>query len=211
MTFNDKLKTGILLFLFFGVPIIYNLHLLKTYVVIVCIFSYFEFCTQVLNYSNNIFYHFFILYWLIFPIFIIYTLIPLEKCWEIILLTLYSDIIQQTSNKIFVYSNIQNMYVNKVLLYNPFHFLSPKKTIVGYLGGTSTLVFSYIYNYNSFYILSFYLCGCVGDLFASYFKRQKNLNDYSNFLGSHGGFLDRFDSILFNIHLLFLYSLFTEI
>ena len=168
MTFNNKLKTGILIFLFFGLPVIYNLYLLKTYVVIVCFFSYLEFYIQILNSSNNIFYHFFILYWLIFPIFIIRTLIPLEKCWEIILLTLYSDIIQQTSNKLFVYSNIKNKYIQQSLLYNPFHSISPKKTIVGYLGGISTLLFSYIYNYNSFYILSFYLWGCAGDLFASY-------------------------------------------
>ena len=49
----------------------------------------------------------------------------------------------------------------------------------------------------------FYIFGCLGDLFASYFKRKENIDDYSNYLGSHGGFLDRFDGIIFNIHLCF--------
>lgn len=38
----------------------------------------------------------------------------------------------------------------------------------------------------------------AGDLFASYVKRHCGLKDFSRLLGSHGGFVDRFDGIMFN-------------
>jgi len=37
----------------------------------------------------------------------------------------------------------------------------------------------------------------IGDLLASYFKRQLGIKDYSKLLGSHGGVMDRFDGIMF--------------
>lgn len=37
----------------------------------------------------------------------------------------------------------------------------------------------------------------VGGFFMSYLKRKKNLKDTGNLLPGHGGFLDRFDSVLF--------------
>ena len=35
--------------------------------------------------------------------------------------------------------------------------------------------------------------GIAGDLAASYLKRCAGVKDYGNFLGPHGGFMDRFD------------------
>ena len=37
----------------------------------------------------------------------------------------------------------------------------------------------------------------MGDLFKSFIKRQVGIKDFSNVLGEHGGFTDRFDSLLF--------------
>ena len=48
------------------------------------------------------------------------------------------------------------------------------------------------------------------DLFSSMIKRKIDIKDFSNFLGSHGGFLDRLDSIIaaaFYINILFILEL----
>lgn len=39
----------------------------------------------------------------------------------------------------------------------------------------------------------------VGDLFASRVKRELEIKDFSNLLGSHGGLMDRLDSIIFAV------------
>ena len=49
----------------------------------------------------------------------------------------------------------------------------------------------------------------IGDIFFSYIKRSLNIKDFSPLLGSHGGVLDRLDSIFlisifFHINLLYL-------
>lgn len=45
----------------------------------------------------------------------------------------------------------------------------------------------------------------LGDLFESKIKREFNVKDSSNILLGHGGFLDRFDSALFTIPVVYLY------
>ena len=50
----------------------------------------------------------------------------------------------------------------------------------------------------------------IGYLFSSMIKRKIDIKDFSNFLGSHGGFLDRLDSIIaaaFYINILFILEL----
>lgn len=41
-------------------------------------------------------------------------------------------------------------------------------------------------------------CTQIGDLLASWVKRECGVKDYSRLLGSHGGFMDRFDGIMLN-------------
>lgn len=211
MSFFNKFKMSILLFFTFFLPIMYNIYLLKLYTSFVCMVCWMEFYKQIKTDMYTDYKHLIVFYWLIFPIFVVNILVPIQNCWDIITITIFSDLIQQISNRTFVYLNIYNKHVKNIMLYNPFPFLSPNKTLVGYLGGTFTLLLSYFYDYNVFIIFSFYISGCMGDLFASYFKRIQKIDNYSNLLGSHGGFLDRFDAILFNLHLLFIYSFFIQL
>ena len=86
--------------------------------------------------------------------------------------------------------------------------ISPNKTISGLIG---SFVFSLIlmilfnifssntYDYISLLILTLLVSflSQIGDLFISYIKRNAKVKDTGDLLPGHGGFLDRFDGILF--------------
>ena len=83
---------------------------------------------------------------------------------------------------------------------------SPKKTWEGTLGGIIlsagliSLVANLLWkaNYEVFVIaLVCAIGGTIGDLVESRLKRLANIKDSGSFMPGHGGFLDRFDSILF--------------
>ncbi|MFT6815848.1 MAG: phosphatidate cytidylyltransferase, partial [Sphingobacteriales bacterium] len=94
--------------------------------------------------------------------------------------------------------------------------ISPGKTIEGTLGG---LVFTLIFAYFVSGRLSGYLnatewatvaaisvvFGNIGDLSESFFKRHVGAKDSGNLLPGHGGFLDRFDSVIGASPFIFIY------
>ena len=89
--------------------------------------------------------------------------------------------------------------------------VSPNKTIEGMFGGLAfAVVGSVIYGLILRFALHFQvnfglavlygligsLAGVVGDLIFSVIKRQTGIKDYGNLIPGHGGFLDRFDSLV---------------
>ncbi len=92
--------------------------------------------------------------------------------------------------------------------------VSPKKTVAGAIGGflASLLFFPIASNFilPAFPIL--YACiigaaigifGQIGDLVESKFKRDAHVKDSGSLIPGHGGVLDRFDSIIFTIPIVY--------
>lgn len=83
--------------------------------------------------------------------------------------------------------------------------ISPQKTVEGFLGGAVVAIgSSYLLSnlvVKSDFELMLLAAGIIafaffGDLTASYYKRTYNAKDFSRLIPGHGGFLDRFDSLI---------------
>lgn len=87
-----------------------------------------------------------------------------------------------------------------------FERISPKKSWEGSIGGailsvsTSLLIGLYFDGLNAIEWISVsvivVIAGTYGDLVESHFKRSIQIKDSGNVIPGHGGFLDRFDSLL---------------
>jgi len=91
--------------------------------------------------------------------------------------------------------------------------ISPGKTWEGALGGycITTFMVIFITNYQSLAslcLLNFIICtlAFAGDIFESYLKRLAKIKDSGNLLPGHGGFLDRFDAVIFVSYFFFFYK-----
>ena len=83
--------------------------------------------------------------------------------------------------------------------------ISPNKTLGGVVGGTiisliSAFVLKSLFTGSipELFLFAFgiVLFAFIGDILASYYKRKFQVKDYSNLIPGHGGFLDRFDSLI---------------
>ena len=81
-------------------------------------------------------------------------------------------------------------------------YISKNKTYEGFLLGFIFTILTFIWLYPLIDIILIYFCGILSGLCSSYIKRKLEIKDYSNLLGSHGGWIDRIDSII--IPMLFL-------
>jgi len=110
---------------------------------------------------------------------------------------------------------IFSIWINDTMAYivgsligkTPFSKISPKKTWEGTIGGAILCIvaiatvahFSKLLSVKDAAIIAG-LCaifGTIGDLFESKLKRMADVKDSGTIMPGHGGFLDRFDSLLF--------------
>ena len=99
--------------------------------------------------------------------------------------------------------------------------ISPKKTVEGFIGGIifsvavlllAGFIFTKFYigtaqvNYISLAFIGIVgsVISVVGDLSFSIIKRNCGVKDYGNIIPGHGGFLDRFDSVIFTAPFVYL-------
>ena len=109
---------------------------------------------------------------------------------------------------------IASIWINDTMAYlvgsffgkTPLSPISPKKTWEGTIGGAVlAILFVSLVGFYSFGLpmkallfisVTASISGTVGDLFESKLKRLAGVKDSGNFMPGHGGFLDRFDSLL---------------
>lgn len=112
---------------------------------------------------------------------------------------------------------IASIWINDTMAYivgsfigkTPLSPISPKKTWEGTVGGTILAVCAvtalgvYAFNFPLKALLAVSvtaaITGTLGDLFESKLKRLAGVKDSGSFMPGHGGFLDRFDSLLFAV------------
>jgi phosphatidate cytidylyltransferase len=121
---------------------------------------------------------------------------------------------------------ILSIWINDTMAYivgsmigkTPFSKISPKKTWEGTIGGAVLCVIvmgliGYFLPAAHGLALKHWLiiaaiaaiAGTAGDLFESKLKRLAGVKDSGSFMPGHGGFLDRFDSLLFATPIVWLY------
>jgi phosphatidate cytidylyltransferase len=164
-------------------------------------------------------------------------LIYISLCWGL-MIDLYKerdihfhDTMFVTEAKFIPLIIIASIWINDTMAYivgsligrTPLSKVSPKKTWEGTIGGIilSTALMYFLWAW-LVYSVSDYLMniivgaialvaavtGTVGDLFESKLKRMAGVKDSGSFMPGHGGFLDRFDSLLFAVPAVWLFLYF---
>jgi len=120
---------------------------------------------------------------------------------------------------------IASIWINDTMAYivgsligkTPFSKISPHKTWEGTLGGALlaiaviTLLGYFVFeidDYISLIVIAAIaaIAGTTGDIFESKLKRMAQVKDSGNILPGHGGFLDRFDSLIAATPFVWLYT-----
>jgi phosphatidate cytidylyltransferase len=134
------------------------------------------------------------------------------------------------SSQIIPYCIIFSIWINDTMAYivgsfigkTPFSKISPKKTWEGTVGGVILCIltigflfpvvikkdfFFYLHGRNIWFAIAA-ICaifGTAGDLLESKIKRMADVKDSGTIMPGHGGFLDRFDSLLVATPFVWLY------
>jgi phosphatidate cytidylyltransferase len=141
--------------------------------------------------------------------------------------TFYPGTALESVNKLLVLVIILSLWVNDTMAYlvgsvigkTPLSKISPKKTWEGTIGGilfavvamgvlgyflSSGFEMQTVTNYMIIAAIAA-IAGTIGDLLQSKLKRLADVKDSGRILPGHGGFLDRFDSLLFATPFIWLY------
>jgi phosphatidate cytidylyltransferase len=125
-------------------------------------------------------------------------------------------------NKLIPCSIIFSIWINDTMAYligsfigkTPFSKISPKKTWEGTLGGivlaiivAGIIAWQFDFNIEEMMIIAGIasVAGAFGDLLESKLKRMARVKDSGSLMPGHGGFLDRFDSMLLATPAVWLY------
>ena len=128
-------------------------------------------------------------------------------------------------HKLIPCSIIFSIWINDTMAYivgsligkTPLSKISPKKTWEGTLGGiilatfvAGVIAWQFDLNIQKIVIIAGIasIAGTLGDLLESKLKRMADVKDSGNIMPGHGGFLDRFDSLLLAIPAVWLYIYF---
>ncbi len=121
---------------------------------------------------------------------------------------------------VIIWANDSFAYLTGSLLgkHKMFPEISPKKTWEGFTGGLllsmgMSLILSRFFNALSssewlYLTILIVLTGTLGDFIESAIKRNAGVKDSGKLMPGHGGFLDRFDSLLFALPFVYLYMLY---
>ena len=135
--------------------------------------------------------------------------------------------IDNTGNEIFLFAFFVFIWANDTFAYlvgtkfgkhRMCEHISPKKSWEGFVGGligvlAVAFVFSYftetLLNTAGWFIFAMLVVifGTLGDLLESVIKRTVGVKDSGTIMPGHGGFLDRFDSLLLAAPIVFIYLL----
>jgi len=120
---------------------------------------------------------------------------------------------------------IASIWINDTMAYivgsligkTPLSVISPKKTWEGTIGGIALSILiawliasQFGFNIKTMIVIAAIasIAGTFGDLLESKLKRMAGVKDSGSLMPGHGGFLDRFDSLLLAIPAVWLYVFF---
>ncbi len=155
-----------------------------------------------------------------------YIIIPILMMIELGKKNQQQDLSLSNYSPFLPFAIILSIWINDTMAYlvgsfigkTPFSKISPKKTWEGTIGGAILCVI--MIGIITHFVSSFYslpvkhwlaiaaICavfGTLGDLLESKIKRTANIKDSGSFMPGHGGFLDRFDSLLVATPFVWLY------
>lgn len=182
---------------------IYNKFIFLLFAIIIVLFGFYEIIKNFLikkEELRNTFFAYSLFIFLLFSTgFILFSFSGKEEIIFTYFLVTVLDALSQLSGQLFGKRKI-------------FPKISPNKTLEGVVGGVLMTIFSAVLirklieiQIFEAIILGMIICiGSIsGDLLASFYKRKLKIKDYSNFIPGHGGFLDRFDSLIVTSSLVF--------